>query len=55
VPNFLSLRQNFTRSLDCFAGKLKSKNSQESDAFDGIAVALGNTCDLPRFILISVR
>jgi hypothetical protein len=32
VPNFLSLRQNFTRSLDCFAGKLKSKNSQELDA-----------------------
>jgi hypothetical protein len=54
VPNFLSLRQNFTRSLDCFAGKLKSKNSQEGDIFGGIAVAVGSTCDLSRFILIRV-
>ena len=54
MPNFFSLRQNFTRSLDCFAGKLKSKNNQEPDAEGDTAVSVCNTCDLDRFILIGV-
>jgi hypothetical protein len=41
----LSLRQTFTRSLDCFAGRLKSKKSQEPGTSFEIDISFRNTCN----------
>src|SRR5271167_1744240 len=47
TPNFLSRRQTFTRFPDCLAGRLNSRNNQETGHSCDMNVSLPKTYRLP--------
>src|ERR1700746_2552727 len=46
APNFFSRRHTLTRPLDCLAGRLNNKNSQEPGVLPEINISSRNTCNI---------